>query len=317
MRRLLLSAALVAAVPVLPGHAQQSSPVPLTPSSTSTLPAVNEHRYRMSAKIRPLLLFWIGRDNVGGARITWRRGADGSRGWELLIGSDPNRAPAHVNRWGYVREEISGEAVSMLGVMKQSDEQSLQEARAHVEDKAAAAYAYKLIRTQVSGGQSSAQVVSSAFPRDYTYRDLAALLRAFESQPVRVSGPKQVRIGAEARPGFLVAITDLIHDTVWAFQKRGAPGLTARKLAYAYNGQIYDLSLAAPHVLKNARYGDRTYPTLLDADFEVRNRATGGKEQFSIVYGTDGPFEEVPVFISYQPRWWFKAELLLDDADAF
>ncbi len=317
MRRLLLSAALVAAVPVLPGHAQQSSPVPLTLSSTSTLPVVSEHRYRMSAKIRPLLLFWIGRDNVGGARITWRRGPDGARGWELLIGSDPNRAPAHVNRWGYVREETSGDGVSMLGVMKQSDEQSLQEARAHVEDKLAAAYAYKLIRTQVSGGQSSAEVIASAFPRDYTYRDLPALLRAFESQPVRVSGPKQVRIGADARAGFLVAISELVHDTVWAYQKRGPSGLTARKLSYAYNGQIYDLALAQPRVLKNARYGDRTYPALIDADFEVKNRATGGKEQFSMVYGTDGPLEEVPVFISYQPRWWFKAELLLDDRDPF
>jgi hypothetical protein len=35
------------------------------------------------------------------------------------------------------------------------------------------------------------------------------------------------------------------------------------------------------------------------------------------VCGLDGAFTEVPVFISYQPKWWFKAELVLDDGGAF
>jgi hypothetical protein len=56
---------------------------------------------------------------------------------------------------------------------------------------------------------------------------------------------------------------------------------------------------------------------VLDADFDVLNRAGGGKEQFSVVYGTDGAIEEVPVYIAYQPRWWFKAELLLDESERF
>jgi len=47
-----------------------------------------EHRYRLSAAIRPLL-FWVGAKNVGGARIVWREGDEGRRGYELLLGSDP------------------------------------------------------------------------------------------------------------------------------------------------------------------------------------------------------------------------------------
>ena len=44
----------------------------------STLPGarlavVKSHRYRMAGRIRPLL-FWVGRDNVGLAQITWRDG---------------------------------------------------------------------------------------------------------------------------------------------------------------------------------------------------------------------------------------------------
>jgi hypothetical protein len=47
-------------------EADAVGPVSLAEGS---LPVVKEHRYRMSAKIRPLLLFWIGKDNVGGARV--------------------------------------------------------------------------------------------------------------------------------------------------------------------------------------------------------------------------------------------------------
>jgi hypothetical protein len=281
------------------------------------MPEVAEHRYRMVAKIRPLLLFWVGRDNVGGARIIWRRGADGARGWELLIGSDPLRAPTHVNRWGYIREEATDADVSMLGVMKQSDEQSLDEAKSRTQDESRSGYVYKLIRTHVSHGESDAVVTTSTFSHDFTYRDLPALLRGFESQPVRTGMPKQVRIAQGAKPGFLVAIADLIHDSVYAFHHSGVSGLTRRTVAYVYYGRVYDMAIDAPRVLKGARYGNRTYPTLLSADFEVRNTTGGSKEQFSVVYGVDGAIEEVPIYIAYQPRWWFKAELLLDEGERF
>jgi hypothetical protein len=287
----------------------------LVSSLSSTLPIVAEHHYRMAAKIRPLLLFWMGRDNVGGARIVWRRGPDATRGWELLIGSDPTRAPAHVNRWGYIREEGTDAGVSMLGVMKQSDEESLDEARTHVENASNGGYFFKLIRTRVAQGQSSAVVASGGFPRDYTYRDLAALLDGFASL---TAGPtRQIGVGQNTKPGFLIAVADLIHDATSDFHRSGAAGLARRTVTYAYNGRLYDLTLQSPHVLKNARYGDRTYPTLVEGDFEIRNRADGAKQQFSVVFGTDGAIEEVPVYIAYQPRWWFKAELLLDENQRF
>ncbi len=289
----------------------------LNSTFSSTVPVVAEHHYRMAAKVRPLLLFWMGRDNVGGARIVWRRGADATRGWELLIGSDPRRAPAHVNRWGYIREEGTDADLSMLGVMKQSDEQSLDEARSHVENESKGGYRFKLIRTRVMQGESNAVVASGGFPRDYTYRDLATLLDGFASPSVSTGPPRVVKVGQSTRPGFLVAIADLIHDSTYAFHRSGAGGLTRRAVTYAYNGRLYDLAMQPPRVLKNARYGDHTYPTLLEADFDVKNRADGTKEQFSVVFGTDGATEEIPVYIAYQPRWWFKAELLLDENERF
>jgi hypothetical protein len=67
-------------------------------------PTLLEHRYRIVGKLR-LALLWIGRDDVGGARMRWR--SDGvSNELTLLVGSDPRRAPRNLNQWGYLREEV-------------------------------------------------------------------------------------------------------------------------------------------------------------------------------------------------------------------
>ena len=57
-------------------------------TGATSMPVVAERYYRMLAKVRPLL-FWISRDDVGGARIGWLGDQGGSKGFELLIGSDP------------------------------------------------------------------------------------------------------------------------------------------------------------------------------------------------------------------------------------
>jgi hypothetical protein len=61
------------------------------------LPIATEHRYRMLAKVRPLLL-WISRDNGGDARITRRSDGADSLSFELLVGSHPARAPRRIKR---------------------------------------------------------------------------------------------------------------------------------------------------------------------------------------------------------------------------
>jgi hypothetical protein len=134
---------------------------------------------------------------------------------------------------------------------------------------------------------------------------------------MKVSAPKSVRLGQAVRPGFLVAVAELVHDCVYALNRSGPSGLTARSTAYAYNGQIYDLKLDRPAVLENARYGDRSYGRLLKGSFRLRNQPGSASDSFQIVWGVDGGMEEVPVYIEYQPRWWFKATLVLDDHERF
>jgi hypothetical protein len=45
----------------------------------------------------------------------------------------------------------------------------------------------------------------------------------------------------------------------------------------------------------------------------VRNRSTGSTTGFSITYGTSGALTGIPVAAVYQPNWWFKVELALDE----
>jgi len=33
-----------------------------------------------------------------------------------------------------------------------------------------------------------------------------------------------------------------------------------------------------------------------------------------MTYGTEGRFAEVPLKVSYQPRWWMQVELTIEDA---
>jgi hypothetical protein len=84
------------------------TPLAATSQAAGTeLPVVSEHRYRMLAKVRPLL-FWISKDDVGGAKVSWRGSEDGGFGLDLLIGSDPRRAPRQINKWGYIAEQVRG-----------------------------------------------------------------------------------------------------------------------------------------------------------------------------------------------------------------
>src|SRR5262245_21984476 len=57
--------------------------------------------YVMNVKVR-LLLFWVGADDVGGGYIT-KGSLQSDRSstiTELVIGSDPAKAPRKINHWG-------------------------------------------------------------------------------------------------------------------------------------------------------------------------------------------------------------------------
>ncbi len=283
---------------------------PSTPPSA----VVAEHRYRLAARIRPLLVFWVGRDNVGGARIVWRHSETGQPGFEMLIGSDPRRAPRGINRWGFISEEGGGQGVQVTGVMKQSDETSLDEAKTHVASEAKEGYFFKAISAQVTGVRAEATVTLTRSPQDFTYRDLPKLLDYVRAHPDQVRR-HDTRLPAGTRPGFLTAVAELVHRTVADYQRSRRAPTGRESLDYVYFGNFYTVSRRSVALLDRAVVDNRQYSKLLQTDFEVLNKKDGNKESFELVYGTEGDLAEVPVFITYQPRWWFKAELVLDERE--
>ncbi len=287
------------------------------PRRLGSLPIVAEHRYRMAAKVRPLLLFWIGRENVGGAEVVWRRSQDGGVGFELLIGSDPARAPRRINRWGYIAEEVRGSEARLLGVMTQSNEQSLDEAKARLTAQAHAGQSvFKAIRAEARADEASSRTTTIRIARDLTFRDVEHVLELVEQSPSGAPA-RQVRLPKGTRPGFLVALTELIHRSVAAHERPAvipAPRGTG-SLPYIFNGTLCDLTLRDSELLHEARVGSRRYSNVVRARFEARNRATGKATEFELLYGTSGPLAEIPLHAVYQPRWWLQVELFLDEAD--
>src|SRR5687767_2075845 len=272
-------------------------------AATNSLPVVAERYYRMLAKVRPLL-FWISRDDVGGARIGWLGDQGGSKGFELLIGSDPARAPRKINRWGYVAEELRGSTASTLGVMKQSNEESIEEAKAKLAKDTGGTHAFKAIRATTENGQAKADVLTLQAAGDLTYRDVGALLMMVAGNASTTSS-KTVKLPAGTRPGFLLALSDLMAN----------PKL--KSVPYVYNGTFHALHVKGIDPA-SMRLNGRNYTNLVRARFETENQSTRERTPFEITYGTTGPLKEVPVHVMYQPKWWFQVELFLEnDATKF
>ena len=95
--------------------------------------------YRLRGEVRPLL-FWLGRDDVGGGRITIRRECASPLRWtdeiEVLFGSEPERIPGRISRWGYGLEKVEWvrqggaspprlAATEFQGIMRHSTEASM------------------------------------------------------------------------------------------------------------------------------------------------------------------------------------------------
>jgi hypothetical protein len=286
-------------------------------AAPADLPVVREARYKMSAGIRPLYVFWIRAGNVGAGRILWRQGGDGRRGYELLIGSDPRRAPRKINRWGWEREDLGPGGATLFGLMRKTDEESLDEAKEGLRTEGAGGFVYKAIRSRVANGRVRAENTSWRVARDLSYHDLAelqALARSPSSAPPRV---REAPIPPGTQPGFLFAAERTIDRAVTAALSSPRRLLSDAQETFTFNASLYDLRLKSTEWVDSATYGGRLYERLVRLNCEHYNREKGTRERFALVCPTDGPLARVPVYIEYQPKWWFRASGVLDDSEVF
>ncbi len=251
--------------------------------------------------------------NVGGARIAWRTDGDGRKGYELLLGSDPDRAPRRINRWGFVREDADRSGATMLGVMNRSEDASLDQAKGSL-GRGKDGFLFKINRARVEGGVARAEATTVYAPQDFTFRQLDELLRfADEAKPaprVRASA-----LPAGTRPGLLFALADLVRAGVEAARTPGSAGPSPRSVQYTFNAGVYDLTVSSWKRVDRAAYGTRTYEKLVHLEFESHNLEKGTVEHFVLACGTEGDLAGIPVFVRYQPKWWFKVEGVLDPTE--
>jgi hypothetical protein len=296
--------------------AATAAPADTAPTAPAT-PVVREARYRLSAAVRPLLIFWIRADNVGGARILWRADGDGRRGYELLLGSDPRRAPRRINRWGWEREDAGPEGALLQGLMRKSDEDSLAEARQTLSSEGKGGYQFKAIRSRFAAGEVRASNTVFRVTRDYGYRDLAEVLAAVEPNAVGPPRLREGRVPPGTAPGFLFAAAQLIEDAIAAATATPPRLLANRSVTFTFNAALYDLRLRSSEWLDAARYGGRSFRHLLRLDFEHFNREKKTRERFALACATEGTLRGVPVHVQYQPKWWIRIEGVLDDSERF
>ena len=266
------------------------------------------HHYTIGGRVRPLL-FWIGKEDVGDAIVAMKREAD-CASYALLIGSDPERAPRSINRWGYMAEDVRGAEASLVGLMTESNEDSVDQAEANLR-KAAGNETFNVIRASIAGGEARSVVTSVAAPSTYTFREIDTVLELADHRGVDGKA-RVVRLPPGGRPGFLSALADVMQEQASVWRSAGKLRPT-QPIAYVYHGQVYQLRVTQSRAVASQRIGATTYEHLIASEFQIKQAATNEVTDFSITYGADGPLAGVPIAATYQPRWWIEIQLTLDD----
>jgi hypothetical protein len=302
LRRLQGPAVIALAVALAPHPSASTAPVGQFDRGSWTPPGeglrlVQERQYRMAGRIRPLL-FWISSENVGGGTLRWKSDG-GATAYEILIGTDPARAPKGLNRWGYLAEETRNGETRVLGLISESEESSLTDVQS---DQRQPGLPFKTVRATVTSTQSRALVSTIRAPVSQTYRDVQQMLDRVLSGS-DLSKPREAARPPDVRPGFLFAVAELIRT--------GAP--TGTRTRYIYCDAVYELRITSRLPLERLETGSRTYEHLTQTRFEIHDSNSAERWRFELVYRTDGDLAGVPVLINYRPRWWLEVALYLEE----
>jgi len=290
-----------------------------------------QYDYVMTARVR-LLFFWAGKDDVGGGYI--RRGvstADPRMEFiQVLFGSDPQKAPRAINRWG-AGTEVSWHkdpvaslhpdditVSAFFGFMKSSQGKSAAEMQSELErEKNQGLHDFTGILSRVEPSRALSLVVPLQSDMDFNLHDydraepLMLNNLADSTRPLRtLLDSARCQRSAE----FLATVAELMDSAV-----AGQPAPLSR--CYVYDAQENTLTLekaeaveSLPVHLRGPNNGvllEETHENLLQLDFVSKHKLTGKKVYFTIYVGTQGALRGVPVQICYQPNWWFQVVLNL------
>lgn len=280
----------------------------------------NRYDYNVTAGVR-LLLFWMSSDDIGDGYI--EMGTDpchpGTEAVQLLMGSDPLRAPFKINHWGAAAEVFRHDGTDVFfGFMKASKGGSALSAKREIEQaEQAKAYAFEGLISYTCAGESVSATVPIVSKVNLTMKQFEQTRSMVMDRLGRVETPRRLekeKIACTRPQGFLFTVRGLIDD---AIAGRKAPIDTC----YLYNSHTYRLKLrecervSEEHISIKRRGGrgeiERTYRDLVRARFRIENPRTDKETDFEILLGTSGELRGVPIEIRYQPNWWFRITLHL------
>jgi hypothetical protein len=291
-----------------------------------------------------VLLFWLGRDDVGGGMISLdvhKALAEEDR-WqeeiEVLFGSNPERVPKRVNRWGYGREEsvwkrdpatsqVELEQSSFVGYMRHSKEDSIGAVELNERTaKEKRQFWYDAIQTQVFPNKTVSKVYFFSESLDFDYRDLERVSQSYFSR-LNEGSPDRVRkfensTGSYSSPkGFLTSVYCLLKTVVGELDERRVVWREFRLTnRYIHNGRLYNLAISSVKRDKSFRFKDIQNRDLeqtcsvndvVCVDFRVERFDKRSRHDFRIWITNCGPLRGVPLRITYKPRWWLRLELNL------
>lgn len=266
--------------------------------------------YRMDGRIRPLL-FWFGKDDIGLARITWRTADSGARGYEMLVGTDPKKAPRALNKWGFIAEQVNGTDGRLLALMTGTDTANYEEAAADAEHQGDGGD-FRAILASVERGAAAWRTARIATPSAFSIHDVDAALDRVRDETA-AAAPRQQPLSPGTRPGFLVALAELIEQG--AGQPPGSAAARAarqQRIRYAFGQGTYELTLRDTTRAITQLEGRDV--AVIRSAFEIRTLATDARTRFDVLFGTSGQLANVPVAAEWQPRWWLKVALRLADS---
>jgi hypothetical protein len=298
--RFLLAAALVVTCGVIGAGSTTIAPGVPAQIPGRNLTVVREHTYRMAGKIR-LLMLWVGRDDVGSGVIRWR-GAGEEKAIELLIGSDPQRAPGQLNKWGYLVEAMHGGESSVVGLISQENDERLSDVKAGLKMRKEQR-AFDTIRGYAATAEGVARVGTLYAPSHLTYHDADMVLKDVLADSSL--GVKRVARSGDVRPGFLTSLTELLAATL--DKKKYNP-----RIRYIHGDRLYQLRLIESIPLARFERDGRTWQNVIRGRFETGDAAARSGTRFELVYGASGGLAGIPIVISYQPKWWLQVDLVLN-----
>lgn len=325
-----LTSETIAAPPAMPIGG--NSPAVLAPAPAESVRS-RTFRYQSRGSVR-LLLFWVSKDRVGGGWIRLSETSEQDqilRKITLLFGSDPERVPRGVNRWGYAEEqsvwdETLPEPADRLkltrftGLLGKSEEQS---ASSFSENPAASGSTalFDIAVALIEPLASRSEMRHLGLPADLTYKTAEEAIHDSRRTLAEIA-PSEVRVldnqgfSQYRQPlGFLTAVSLLVDQALDSMEAGLSTGrLSGTKLHYLHNSRVYELKIQKARMHSKVQEGADKWERILELQMSTWNRETDSRHNFELWLPTTGPYRGIPLRIVDKPRWWLKVELILDTA---